>query len=163
MTYGGSGADVGGLRDRNDLSHDGAFTVSERAVGDSRSTAVDGDNVGRVDGRGSDTTSGDGGLAIAGGTIASSVAVSVGDALSELGALLGVGSLDVAVESASASIGVECGTGISIRLKFLHKMWWKTTYPTQVLVASQRFMQSSRLEGTARLVRLAWMSIMTPK
>ena len=96
----GSGADVGGLADRDNLSDDSAFTVSERAVGDSRSTAVDGDNIGGVDGRGSNTASRDGDLTIASSAIASTIAVSAGDALSELGALLSVGSLDIAEESA---------------------------------------------------------------
>jgi hypothetical protein len=87
---------------------------------------VDGDNVGGVDGRGSNTASRDGDLtiassAIASSAIASTIAASVGDTLSELGALLSVGGLDIAEESASASIGVECGTGVLISGGF-HKM-----------------------------------------
>lgn len=71
---------------------------------------MDGDNVGGVDGRGSNTASRDGdltiassaiaGSAIAGSAIASTIAASAGDALGELGALLSVGGLDIAEESA---------------------------------------------------------------
>lgn len=98
----GSGADVDGLRDGNNLSDDGA-AVSQRAVGHSRSARSDGDDVGRVDGGSSQTTSRDGGS-----TVAGTIAIAVGNALGELDALLRVGSLDIAVESASTSGGVEC-------------------------------------------------------
>jgi hypothetical protein len=100
----GSGADVDGLGDGDNLGDDGA-AVSQRAVGHSRSARSDGDDVGRVDGGSSQATSRDGGS-----TVAGTIAIAVGDTLGELDALLGVGSLDIAVESASTSGSVECST-----------------------------------------------------
>ena len=105
----GGGADVDGLRDGDNLSDNSAAVVLERAVGHSRSARSDGDDVGRVDGRSCKATSRDGGSTVAvAGTIAA------GNALGELDALLRVGSLDIAVESASASDSVEGGTNTGV-------------------------------------------------
>ena len=105
----GGGADVDGLRDGDNLSDNSAAVVLEGAVGHSRSARSDGDDVGRVDGRSCKATSRDGGSAVAvAGTIAA------GNTLGELDALLRVGSLDIAVESASASDSVEGGTNTGV-------------------------------------------------
>ena len=104
---GGSGADVDGLRDGNDLCYNSAAVVLERAVGHGRSARSDGDDVGRVDGRSCKAASRDGGCTVA---VASSIAIAVGDTLGELDTLSRVGSLNIAVESASTSDSVECGT-----------------------------------------------------
>jgi hypothetical protein len=100
----GGRADVDGLRDRDHLRDNGT-TVLKRAVGDGRSAGSNGHDSSGVDSRGSETASRNGS-----GTVARARAgTAVGDTLGELNTLLGVGSLDIAVESASTSDGVECG------------------------------------------------------
>jgi hypothetical protein len=105
----GSRADVDGLRNRDHLSDNGT-TVLERAVGDGRSARSNGNDSSGVDSRGSETASRDGG-----GTVARAGAgTAVGDTLGELNTLLGVGSLDIAVESASTSDSVECSANTGV-------------------------------------------------
>jgi hypothetical protein len=106
---GGSRADVDGLRYWDDLGDHCSSSVSQRAVSDGRSARGNGDYVGRVDGRGCEATSRDGGSAAS-----STSAVSVGDTLGELDTGLGVGSLDIAVESASTSGSIECGANTRV-------------------------------------------------
>ena len=101
------GADVGGRSNGDDLGNDCVLAVLERAVGDSRSARRDGDHVGRVDGRGCDTAGRNGGHAVAVSAISTVVASTGSDALGELDAGSIVSSLNIAVESASTSVGVE--------------------------------------------------------
>jgi hypothetical protein len=105
-----SGADVGGRGDRDDLSDDCVLAVLERAVGDGRSARRDGDNVGRVDGRGCDTAGRDGGHAVAVTAIATVVASAGSDALGELDTSGIVSSLNIAVKGAGTSVGVKGST-----------------------------------------------------